>query len=131
MTAELEELDRARCFELLATKRLGRVAVTLHGVPHIVPVNYAVLDGEVVFRSGAGTKFHAALLSQPMSFEVDDYDELGHRGWSVLVSGSSSVVEDPAVLAGVDALGLRSLDPAAKPDVVRIHADLVSGRAIA
>lgn len=130
MTAELRELGRARCVELLATKRLGRVAVTLQGVPHIVPVNYALLDGEVVFRSGAGTKFHSALLTEPMSFQVDDYDELGHRGWSVLVSGRSSVVADPAVLAKVDALRLQSVDPTAKPDVVRIHADLVSGREI-
>jgi uncharacterized protein len=127
---ELRELDRERCFELLATKRLGRVAVTLHGVPHIVPVNYALLEGEVVFRSGAGTKFHAALVSEPVSFEVDDYDELGHTGWSVLLSGRSSVVDDPATLTKVDALRLQALDPTAKPDVVRIHADLVSGREI-
>lgn len=122
------ELDCDRCLELLTTRRLGRVAVTLHGVPHVVPVNYAVLDGDVVFRSGGGTKFHAALLTEPMSFEVDDFDEAGHRGWSVLVSGRSEVLDDPAALARVEALDLRPLDPSPKPDVVRVVADLISGR---
>ena len=126
----LRFLDRERCLELLGGSRLGRVAVTLDGVPHVVPVNYALLDGDVVFRTGHGTKLHAALLAQPMSFEVDDFDELGHRGWSVLVSGRSQVVDDPATLARVDALRLESLDPSGKHDVVRVAADLVSGREI-
>jgi RimJ/RimL family protein N-acetyltransferase len=123
-------LDRDECLERLAHARLGRAAVTVNGVPHVVPVNYALLDGAIVFRSGAGTKFHAALLSEPMSFEVDDFDPGAGTGWSVLVSGRSQLVVDPAELARVDALGLEALDPSGKHAVVRVGADLVSGRAI-
>ena len=48
-------LDQERCRALLAEKRVGRVAVVVNGVPEVVPVNYAVVDGDVVFRSGSGT----------------------------------------------------------------------------
>jgi RimJ/RimL family protein N-acetyltransferase/nitroimidazol reductase NimA-like FMN-containing flavoprotein (pyridoxamine 5'-phosphate oxidase superfamily) len=123
-------LDRDECLERLAHARLGRAAVTVNGVPHVVPVNYALLDGAIVFRSGAGTKFHAALLSEPMSFEVDHFDPDAATGWSVLVSGRSHLVVDPGELARVDAMGLEALDPGGKHAVVRVGADLVSGRAI-
>jgi RimJ/RimL family protein N-acetyltransferase len=127
----IQQLGRDECFDRLAQARLGRAAVTLSGVPHVVPVNYAVFDGAIVFRSGAGTKFHAALLSQPMSFEVDHFDEDAASGWSVLVSGRSHLVVDPTEIARIDALPLEALDPSEKHAVVRVEADLVSGRAIA
>jgi hypothetical protein len=123
-------LDRDECFARLAQARIGRAAVTLTGVPHVVPVNFALVDGAIVFRSGAGTKFHAALLSEPMAFEVDHFDEDAAAGWSVLVSGRSHLVVDPAELARIDALPLDALDPSGKHAVVRVEADLVSGRAI-
>ena len=124
-------LERDECFARLGQARLGRAAVTLNGVPHVVPVNYAVLDDSIVFRSGSGTKFHAALLSEPMSFEFDHFDEDAATGWSVLVSGRSHLVVDPAELARIETLPLHALDPSGKHAIVRVDADLVSGRAIA
>src|SRR5437588_12573310 len=121
-------LDRERCRALLAEKRVGRVAVVVNGVPEIVPVNYAVLDGDVVFRSGSGTKLYAALASQPVSFEVDHIDETTRTGWSVLLSGTSRVVNDPAERARIDALDLDAWAPGTRDEVVRVRADLLAGR---
>src|SRR5438132_5933499 len=103
-----------RCRELLGQARAGRVAVVVNGVPEVVPVNYAVLDGDVVFRSGTGTKLHAALATSPVSFEVDRFDEERRTGWSVLVSGRSEVVEDAGERARVDALELDAWAPGTK-----------------
>jgi nitroimidazol reductase NimA-like FMN-containing flavoprotein (pyridoxamine 5'-phosphate oxidase superfamily) len=123
-------LSRDECLELLATVRIGRVAVTLDGVPHVVPVNFALLDGDVVFRSGAGTKLHAALDGRPVSFEVDRLDEETRTGWSVLVSGRSAPVSDPEALERVERLDLEAWDPGTKDAVVRVRAELVTGRRI-
>jgi nitroimidazol reductase NimA-like FMN-containing flavoprotein (pyridoxamine 5'-phosphate oxidase superfamily) len=116
--------------ELLEQACVGRVAVVVSGVPEITPVNYALLDGDVVFRSGSGTKLHAALTSQPVSFEVDRIDETHRTGWSVLVSGTSSVIEDGETLARAQALDIDTWAPGTRDTFVRVRADLVFGREI-
>jgi len=128
--AVIRFLDQERCRELLTEASVGRVAVVVNGVPEVVPVNYGVLDGDVVFRSGTGTKLHAALAEQPVSFEVDRIDEATRTGWSVLLSGTSSIVSDPDERAKVEALGLDAWAPGRRDDIVRVRADLMSGREI-
>ena len=123
-------LDRDRCIELLGQACVGRVAVVVNGVPEITPVNYALLDGDIVFRSGTGTKLHAALMSQPVSFEVDRIDEQHRTGWSVLVSGRSSVIEDDELLARAEALDIDTWAPGTKDSFVCVRAELVLGREI-
>lgn len=121
-------LDDARCLELLGSTRIGRVAVNRDGVPHVVPVNYALHEGAIVFRSGHGTKHDAALAGLPVSFEVDRIDERTRTGWSVLVSGTAEAVTDPAVLDDIDDLGLDAWAPGGRHEVIRIAPELVSGR---
>jgi nitroimidazol reductase NimA-like FMN-containing flavoprotein (pyridoxamine 5'-phosphate oxidase superfamily) len=123
-------LDRDRCLELLGEGCVGRIAVVVNGVPEITPVNYALLDGDIVFRSGTGTKLHAALMSQPVSFEVDRIDETHRTGWSVLVSGNSSVIEDVDELARAEELDIDTWAPGTRDDFVRVRAELVFGREI-
>ena len=126
----IREFDRDEALELVGRASVGRVAVTLNGVPHVVPVNFRLLDGAMVFRSGAGTKLAAALAETPVSFEVDHIDETTLTGWSVLVSGRASVVTDPKVLARVEALDLVTWAPGRRDEIVRISPELVSGRQI-
>jgi nitroimidazol reductase NimA-like FMN-containing flavoprotein (pyridoxamine 5'-phosphate oxidase superfamily) len=123
-------LDRDRCIELLGQACVGRVAVVVNGVPEVTPVNYAVLDGDVVFRSGTGTKLHAALTSQPVSFEVDRIDEEHRTGWSVLVSGESSVIDEEERLARAEALDIDTWAPGTRDTFVCVRTDLVFGREI-
>lgn len=126
----LEVLSRAECLELLARKRLGRVAVSMGALPVVVPVNYALLDGDVVFRTGTGTKLDAAVTNMVVAFEVDDADDVDRSGWSVLVTGIASEVTDADEAdAAAELLGNAWL-PVAPPRIVRVRADLVSGRRI-
>lgn len=127
---QIRELRTEEALALLERRAVGRVAVTLDGVPHVVPVNFRLLDGAVVFRSGAGTKLAAALAETPVSFQVDHIDETTLTGWSVLLSGRASVVTDPKVLARVETLDLVTWAPGSRDEVVRIAPDLVSGRQI-
>ena len=85
----LELLDEEQCRGLLESTQVGRVGVTIAGLPVILPVNYALVDGDVVFRAGEGTKLHAASGRAVIAFEVDAYDAarahrlVGARGRSV------------------------------------------------
>jgi nitroimidazol reductase NimA-like FMN-containing flavoprotein (pyridoxamine 5'-phosphate oxidase superfamily) len=123
-------LEVERCRELLAEQSLGRIAVVATGVPHVVPVNYAVDGGDVIFRSGSGTKLHAALLYQPVSFEVDRLDEATRTGWSVLLSGTASVVTDPAERVRLEAFDIEPWAPGRRDELIRVRADLLTGREI-
>src|SRR6266545_3444004 len=92
--AVVEELDWDAALRLLATQSLGRLAVGRQGgPPHVVPVNYTLLRGSVVFRSAPGTKL-GLLVTEPVTFEVDYWDADAHRGWSVVVEGLAYEASD-------------------------------------
>jgi uncharacterized protein len=123
--AIFEPIERAECFELLASQTVGRLAVSRWTGPLVVPVNF-VLDGEsIVFRSGPGTKLRS-LAARPVSFQVDEIDPESRTGWSVLARGRAQEV------SGRD---LTHLDPAPwAPDErdhwVRLTVIGISGRRI-
>ena len=126
----LEVLDYGTCLERLRAQSIGRVALLEAGTPIIFPVTYAVAGSTVVWRSSVGSKLDAAERGQPVAFEIDGFDTEAREGWSVVVTGVADVVEDPEVIAGLEALGLDSwaLDGAGELTWVRIRAHSVTGR---
>jgi transcriptional regulator with XRE-family HTH domain len=74
------------CRRLIEPGGVGRVAFELAGRLNVVPVNFGMADGAVVFRTGATTAL-GRYGAGSVSFEVDRIDEGMHEGWSVLVSG--------------------------------------------
>jgi len=123
--AVLDEMGRDECITLLCRCTVGRVAVDVEGAaPLVVPVNYVVDAGDIVFRSDLGTKLEA-LERAPMSFEIDDIDHGRHSGWSVLVRGTARRTEEWEN-RNVE------LEPwvGTKQHWVRLHMDDVSGRRI-
>jgi nitroimidazol reductase NimA-like FMN-containing flavoprotein (pyridoxamine 5'-phosphate oxidase superfamily) len=124
----LEILNQDECLELLRSRSLGRVAVRIGEAPSILPVKYALLDDEVVFRSDPGTKLSAALMQTLVAFEVDDSDPVTRSGWSVLVIGYSEEVRDRATLERVDALGLEPWLSEGRDSVVHITTRNMTGR---
>lgn len=126
----LHVLDEAECRQLLGRAAVGRVAVTVGAVPAVFPVNFALMDGDIVFRTGAGTKLDAAVHQAVVAFEVDHVDPVYHEGWSVLVVGMADEVTDPAERGRALSLPLRPWGEGHRDHVVRIRAELVSGRRI-
>jgi uncharacterized protein len=91
--ASLETLDRSECLNLLATAEVGRLAFVIDRRPEILPVNYALDDGAVVFRTAEGSALTRASLTE-VAFEVDGVDRPTRTGWSVLVKGQADDIGD-------------------------------------
>jgi nitroimidazol reductase NimA-like FMN-containing flavoprotein (pyridoxamine 5'-phosphate oxidase superfamily) len=125
---ELEILDRVTCLGLLGTIDVGRCAwVGEDGRVVVLPVNFAIEEADIIFRSAAGAKLAAARAGQRFSFEGDDAEPALHTGWSVLVTGHAGEVTDPEEAARLAQL----VHPWARderPNVVRLQAEQVTGR---
>ena len=124
----LEVLSRAECLALLRTVPVGRVGISMRALPVVLPVSFAVLGDDVVFRTGTGTKLGAAVDQAIVAFEADDVDFARGSGWSVCVTGRASEVYHPDELAAVAALEPAPLVRGSSAHVVRVRSDILTGR---
>jgi nitroimidazol reductase NimA-like FMN-containing flavoprotein (pyridoxamine 5'-phosphate oxidase superfamily) len=130
VVTRLEALSTEECYRLLRSGVVGRVGVTVGAIPEILPINYTVLGEEIVFRTGAGTKLHAAACDAPIAFEVDDYDSKTGVGWSVLAVGVSKEVTDEGEVAQALSKLPNGWVPHDRDHVVRLDPSRLSGRRI-
>ena len=116
---------------LLATQRVGRLAVTTPDGPAIFPVNYAVRGDRVVFRTDEGTKLDAAALRR-VAFEIDVIDDADGTGWSVVVEGVGTEISTAVdrVSVALQALDVHPFAPGTKAHLVEIVPRAISGRRI-
>lgn len=126
----LENMSFDECVQLLAARRVGRIALTHRALPVVFPVNY-VLDGHsVLLRTAPGTALAAARDEVVVAFEVDDIDEQDRAGWSVLVTGFMRELTDPDDVVRADRLHLASWTGDERSHYVRITPARVTGRRI-
>ena len=106
MTAQhqIEELDAAECWRLLATETVGRVAVTDGSAAHIWPVNFRVRGETVLFRTDRGGKAVDISAHPDVAFEVDGMEKGLY--WSVILNGSAELrdADAPGIHEGRDEL---------------------------
>jgi uncharacterized protein len=126
----LELLTEEDCRELLESASVGRVGITIGALPAIFPVNYAVIDGCITFRTAPGSKLAAASEHAIVAFEVDDYHNTDRSGWSVLVVGRAEVVHDLDLTAKAVAADLEPWAAGKRTSIVRISPEFMSGRRI-
>ena len=109
---------------------VGRVGVTIDALPAVLPVNFVVSDGGVVFRTVPGTKLDAATAGAVVAFEADAYGTGSDPGgWSVLVRGVARELTDESELARARDLPLESWAWDGGADrFVRIEPTVVTGR---
>jgi nitroimidazol reductase NimA-like FMN-containing flavoprotein (pyridoxamine 5'-phosphate oxidase superfamily) len=125
----LETLTTDECVRLLGQATVGRIAINVGALPVILPVNFVVLDGAIVFRTVAGSKLAAATSQAVVAFEIDDHEPDGRSGWSVMVQGMSDEVTDPDALEQVRRSHVESWALDGQADrVVRIDMHVVTGR---
>ena len=91
---ELMELTRSECETLLRRGVVGRVAIATPTGPHIVPLNYAISEGDVVVCTTPYSLLGTYGRDQLLAFEVDHFEYPRQRGWSVVVRGRSAAVDD-------------------------------------
>jgi hypothetical protein len=127
---QLEPLSLGECHRLLAPGGLGRLAFSTVSGLMVLPVNYLLVAGIIVLRTGTGSLI-AAHGDDPVSFETDHLDETLGSGWSVLVRGQAHRVLQPAELRHLrEACDLRPW-PAGEHDLfVKIVPAHISGRRI-
>ncbi len=102
---EPAELSSTECLQLLEQGVLGRVAMSTPTGPRIVPVNYAVHRGAIVFRTSSYSELATYGLITDLAFEIDDIDYESHLGWSVVAIGRASRVDDPQEIREIRELG--------------------------
>ncbi len=92
---QLVELTAEECLALLQDRSVGRIGVVTPGGPMILPVNFALSDDTIVFRTLPYGVIANNAHEADVAFEVDMLDEDTHEGWSVLAIGRSHRIEDP------------------------------------
>ena len=123
----LEVLGRDDCLALLRTVPVGRLGLSMSALPVVLPVSFVVDCDRLVVRTSRGTKLDAALAGAVVAFEADDFDPRTGDAWSVLVRGSTAVLDEPP--AQPPPVGDRALWVSDAADQwVAISTDLVSGR---
>ncbi len=127
-SAGLEVLTREDSLKLLSSVPVGRIVFTDRALPAVLPVNFVLDDETIVFRTGAGSKLAAATREAIVAFEADSFHEPTESGWSVTVVGPARRVEDPAEVARLEKLPLRSWVPVSPEHFVRIDIARVDGR---
>ena len=119
-----EMLDEAECMRLVSSGELGRLVYTGRFGLTVLPVNYKVHDGDVVFRTGiAGAEYQVA-------FEVDEIDRAAREGWSVLIHGAAHHVESESEHAALLEVGIESWAGGEREHFIRIITARATGRRI-
>ena len=126
--AGFEVLPFDECLRLLATVPVGRVGFFADGEVVILPVNHAVDQHGVVFRTDNGAKLARVSDRFLVGFEADACDQETESGWSVVLTGHADIVEDEAEVSRLDRLGPRAWGNVQRPYWVRIRPVSVTGR---
>lgn len=90
--AEAHELSSAECDRLLRAGVVGRIALNTPDGPHIVPVNYSVVDDMIVFRTTPYSVLGTYGFKAQVAFEIDHFNYDYWTGWSVLARGRCDAV---------------------------------------
>ena len=126
----LRVLSPAECFGLLELGGVGRVGFASAEGIMILPVNFAVTEKTIVFRTAPDTLL-ALYADGHVSFEVDRLDEALREGWSVLVQGRAHQIADEREYKRLeDRTHLQPWAGGARDVYVRIAPTRISGRCI-
>jgi nitroimidazol reductase NimA-like FMN-containing flavoprotein (pyridoxamine 5'-phosphate oxidase superfamily) len=127
----LQTLSPDECLGLLEPGGVGRAGFASPEGIIILPVNFAVSGGAIVFRTAPDTLL-AVHAHAPMSFEADAIDERLREGWSVLVQGHAHEVSDDHEVRHLERVtGLEPWAGGARDVWVRINPTRISGRRVA
>lgn len=125
----IRELGRQECLDRLRQAPIGRVVHTQNALPAVLPVNFS-LDAQfaVLLRTSPESELVRSIDGVVVAFEVDAVDAVTHSGWSVVVTGHATLVDDPAEHQHLTRTGPRSWIASPQDVFIRIASELVTGR---
>lgn len=132
----IEELDEGDCLRLASQGGIGRIAYTGRFGPTVLPVNFKLHEGAIVFRTAPGSPMDEDLRTgisgaeYRVAFEIDEIDMAAREGWSVLIQGSAHHVDSEAERASLIQAGVEPWPGGERELFVRIVPSHVTGRRI-
>lgn len=124
-TSGLVVLPEAECRRLLERGGVGRLALQGGSTPVLRPVNFALVDDELLVKTNDGPLWAHAQDGVTASFEIDEVHHDDHTAWSVLVEGRLRPVDEDEV---GDDVPLEAWTPTERRHTVALSLESVSGR---
>ena len=132
----LEPIDEAECLRLISAGGVGRIGYTGRFGPTVVPVNYALHEGTIVFRTGQHSPMGEDLRTgiehaeSKVAFEIDEISPATREGWSILVQGRAHPVDSETERNSVMQSGVEPWAGGEKELFVRVTPTRITGRRI-
>jgi nitroimidazol reductase NimA-like FMN-containing flavoprotein (pyridoxamine 5'-phosphate oxidase superfamily) len=129
----IEVLDEEQCLNLMSPGGIGRIAYTSRYGPTVLPVNYSLRNGAIVFRTAEDGPLDDDLRTgiadadTHVAFEIDSIDPAARQGWSVLIQGPAHHLDDAERDAVLEA-GIESWAPGDRELFLRIVPSRITGR---
>ncbi len=130
----LENLDEDECLRLISPGGIGRLAYLGRNGLTVLPVNYRLHEGAIVFRtaqdSPTGEDLRTGIehAEYRVAFEIDEFDVVAREGWSVLIQGPAHHMTSDAERAAVLASGVEPWPAGVREHAIRVTPILISGR---
>ncbi|WP_418006007.1 pyridoxamine 5'-phosphate oxidase family protein [Mycobacterium sp. PDNC021] len=123
-------LNDAEAMKLIASVDHGRIIFTRNALPAVRLVNHLIDDGQVILRTRLNQALTKAVRPIPnagvvVAYEVDQLDLQEHTGWSVVVTGMATTINDPEQLTRYERLH-PWVNPASD-NVLAITPQIISG----
>ena len=132
----VELLDEAECLRLISAGGVGRIGYTGRFGPTVLPVNYALYEGTIVFRTGEhgplGEDLRTGIehAESKVAFEIDELSPATREGWSILIQGAAHPVDSESERASVVQSGVEPWPGGEKELFVRVIPTQITGRCI-
>lgn len=132
----LEHLDEDECLRLITPGGIGRIAFSGRFGPTVLPVNYKVHQGHILFRTAQDSptdedlRTGIAHADYKVAFEIDDIDSATQEGWSVLIQGPLHHMESDTERASASAAGVEPWPGGDRELFLRIVPSRITGRRI-
>jgi len=136
MKPMLEQLSEEESLRLAAGAVVGRIGFTGRYGPVVLPVNFRLIDGAIVFRTDGDSALDQDLRTgitdaeYHVAFEVDQIDERTRTGWSVMLQGAAHYLEDQRERAAAAAAGIDPWAGGDKDVYITIRPAVITGRRI-
>ncbi len=135
-TPVFERLDEAECLRLVSSGSIGRIAYSGRSGVTVLPVNYVLHQGTILFRTAQDSPLDEDLRTgiahaeYNVGFEIDDFDPATREGWSVLIQGAAHHVDSEPERTEALAAGVEPWPGGQREQFLRIVPTRIAGRRI-
>jgi nitroimidazol reductase NimA-like FMN-containing flavoprotein (pyridoxamine 5'-phosphate oxidase superfamily) len=130
------ELGEAECLRLISPGGVGRIAFTGRYGPTVLPVNYKLYQGDIIFRTEHDSATDEDLrtgiedAAYKVAFEIDDFSSATKEGWSVLIQGAARHMDSDEERASARQAGVEPWAGGERDLFVRVVPSRITGRRI-